>query len=95
MWLPEPLSAFGAALAARAPEWQTLIASASRGPKLPNSKLPVSGRATSCIWLAPIEGAALLLRPVSPTLYVPAPDPDAALWTGAVPSFQQLSTDRD
>jgi Xaa-Pro aminopeptidase len=40
---------------------------------------------------AQLEGAALLLTPDRATLYMPPPDPDAALWTGAVPTLDELS----
>jgi Xaa-Pro aminopeptidase len=40
-----------------------------------------------------IEGAALLLEPSGSKLYAPTPDPEAELWTGAMPSFAELSRD--
>lgn len=40
-----------------------------------------------------LEGAALLIGPRGSTLYAPSPDPEAELWTGAMPSLEQLSND--
>jgi Xaa-Pro aminopeptidase len=38
-----------------------------------------------------LESAALLVGPEGSTLYAPVPDPEAELWTGAMPSLEQLS----
>src|SRR5690242_11010763 len=38
-----------------------------------------------------IEGAALLVWPAGATLYAPPPDPEAELWTGKMPSLDDLS----
>lgn len=38
-----------------------------------------------------IEGAALLLEPAGSTLYAPEPEPEAELWTGVMPSFDDLA----
>src|SRR6185369_9903179 len=38
-----------------------------------------------------IEGAALLLTEVGATLFAPQADPEAELWTGAMPTLAQLS----
>lgn len=38
-----------------------------------------------------LESAALLIGPAGSTLYAPSPDPEAELWTGAMPSLEQLS----
>jgi Xaa-Pro aminopeptidase len=40
-----------------------------------------------------IEGAALLVEPSGSKLYTPSPDPEAELWTGAMPSFAELARD--
>jgi len=39
-----------------------------------------------------IEGAALLVTPNAATLYAPEPDPEEALWTGPMPSLDELSS---
>src|SRR5689334_24885701 len=38
-----------------------------------------------------IESAALLVGPGSATLFAPPPDPEAELWTGKMPSLDQLA----
>jgi Xaa-Pro aminopeptidase len=38
-----------------------------------------------------IEGAVLLVTPDQALLYAPEPDPEEELWTGAMPSFDELS----
>lgn len=38
-----------------------------------------------------LEGAALLLGPQAATLFAPGPDPEAELWTGPMPSLEDLS----
>jgi Xaa-Pro aminopeptidase len=38
-----------------------------------------------------LEGAALLLEPGGATLFAHPPDPEAELWTGAMPTLEQLS----
>jgi Xaa-Pro aminopeptidase len=40
-----------------------------------------------------LESAALLIGPDGSTLYAPAPDPEAELWTGAMPSLEQLASE--
>lgn len=40
---------------------------------------------------AELEGAALLVTPERSTLFAPPPDPDAALWTGPVPTLDEIS----
>jgi len=38
-----------------------------------------------------LEGAALLVEPSHAVLYAPEPDPEEELWSGAMPSFSELS----
>jgi Xaa-Pro aminopeptidase len=39
----------------------------------------------------PIEGAALLLDPAGDVLYAPRPDPEEELWTGPMPTLEDLA----
>jgi Xaa-Pro aminopeptidase len=39
----------------------------------------------------PIEGAALLLHPAGDVLYAPAPDAEEELWTGPMPTLEDLA----
>src|SRR5689334_443673 len=38
-----------------------------------------------------LEGAALVIDPVSAVLYAPKPDPEEELWSGPMPELEQLS----
>jgi Xaa-Pro aminopeptidase len=64
----------------------------SRARNFPHNRYPFRAESHFLYLVgAQLEGAALLLRDGKATLYAPQPDPDAALWTGPVPSLDELS----
>jgi Xaa-Pro aminopeptidase len=95
MWpKPSPASAFFERRARLAQKLGTpaLLASGfSRARNFPSNRYPFRAESHFLYLVgAQLEGAALLLSGGSSTLYAPAPDPDAALWTGPVPTLEQL-----
>jgi Xaa-Pro aminopeptidase len=96
MWpKPSPASAFSdrrARLAGRLDTPALLASGFSRARNFPNNRYPFRAESHFLYLVgAQLEGAALLLEGSSSTLYAPLPDPDAALWTGAVPTLDQLA----
>jgi Xaa-Pro aminopeptidase len=96
MWpRPSPASAFSARRARLGARLATpaLIASGfSRARNFPSNRYPFRAESHFLYLVgAQLEGAALLVEPGACTLYAPSPDPDAALWTGAMPTLDQLS----
>jgi Xaa-Pro aminopeptidase len=97
MWpKPSPVSAFAARRArlTQRLEAPALIASGfARARNFPHNRYPFRAESHFLYLVgAQLEGAALLLCDGRATLYAPPPDPDAALWTGPVPSLDELSS---
>jgi Xaa-Pro aminopeptidase len=95
MWpVPSPVSAF----AARRARLQTrlggpavIVSGFARPRNFPHNRYPLRVESHFLYLVgAELEAAALWLEPDRAVLYAQKPDPDAALWTGAVPTLDEL-----
>lgn len=96
MWpTPSPTQAFIARrqkLRARLERPALIVSGFSRPRNFANNLFPF--RADShFLYLVgqAIEGAALLLDPTGDVLFVPPPDPEEELWTGAMPTLEEIA----
>ncbi|HEY6079944.1 MAG TPA: aminopeptidase P family protein [Polyangiaceae bacterium] len=96
MWTkPSPPSAFAlrrAQLASRLKGPALLVAGLSRPRNFQHNRFPFRAESHFLYLVGrSIEGAALLLTPQQATLFAPAADPEAELWTGPMPTLEQLT----
>lgn len=95
---PTPAGVFAerrARLEALVPGRSLIVSGYSRPRNFPANRFPFRAESHFLYLMGiSLEGAALLVEPSGSVLYAPAPDPNAALWTGAQPSFVALSSER-
>jgi len=71
-----------------------LAAGASRPRNFPHNRYPFRAESHFLYFVGrQLENAALYVEPSRVVLYAPPTDPDAALWTGAQPSLEELAVE--